>query len=145
MKNLCYVNTRKYREICRAVILPPDLLWLFWVTHKFSSIIFLLCCVTINIFILGNKMTTSVSGPSLCCILSAPRHLWTGLEENRICQPAMNLQSLAGKTILSLGFLNKCIGILENHSGSLSFFQSLFFLGGIEKKTGTQNDSLEYL
>ena len=28
----------------------------------------------------------------------------------------------------SRGFLNKCIGILENHSESVSFFQSLFFL-----------------
>ena len=44
---------------------------------------------------------------------------------------------------LSPGFLNKCIGILKNHSESLSFFQSLFFLGGLEKKRGNQNDSLE--
>ena len=43
----------------------------------------------------------------------------------------------------STGFLNKCIGILENYSESLSFFQSLFFLGGIEKKRRTQNDSLK--
>ena len=40
----------------------------------------------------------------------------------------------------SPGFLNKCIG---NHSESLSFFPSFFIFGEIEKKRGTQNDSLE--
>ena len=48
-----------------------------------------------------------------------------------------------GDEKVSPGFLNKCIGILENHSKSLSFFQFLFILGGIEKKRGTQNDSIE--
>ena len=45
----------------------------------------------------------------------------------------------------SPGFLNKCIGIPEIYSESLSLFQCLFFLGGIEKKRGTQNGSLECL
>ena len=43
----------------------------------------------------------------------------------------------------SLGFLKKCIGILENHSRSLSFSLSLQEKRGIEKKRETQNDSLE--
>ena len=43
----------------------------------------------------------------------------------------------------SPGFLNKCIGILEIHSESLSFFLSLQEKRGIEKKRETQNGSLE--
>ena len=40
-------------------------------------------------------------------------------------------------------FLNKIIGILENHSESLSFSLSHQEKRGIEKKRETQNDSLE--
>ena len=40
-------------------------------------------------------------------------------------------------------FLNKIIGILENHSESFSFSLSLQEKRGIEKKRETQNDSLE--
>ena len=43
----------------------------------------------------------------------------------------------------SLCFLNKIIGILENHSESLSFSLSLQEKRGIEKKRETRNDSLE--
>ena len=44
---------------------------------------------------------------------------------------------------LSPGFINKMIGILENHSESLSFSLSLQEKRGIEKKRQTLNDSLE--
>ena len=43
----------------------------------------------------------------------------------------------------SPGFLNKCIGILENHSEFLSFSLHLQQKRGIEKKRETQNGFLE--
>ena len=48
-----------------------------------------------------------------------------------------------GDLDLSPCFLNKIIGMLENHSQSLSFSLSLQEKRGIEKKGEIQNDSLE--
>ena len=42
-------------------------------------------------------------------------------------------------------FINKGLNIPENHSVGLSFIRSFCFLGGKEKKSGIQNDSLESL